>query len=165
METLGIELPKLILQAVNFLLLAAILTKLVYKPLLSALEKRQQLIKDNLDKENSLIQVEAELDDKSKAVLAEAKKQAEALIKEAKKTSLVEKQELLALGKKELEQERLKLHKEMEGILSDKEQQLRQKTADLIEGVLARILEKALTPDQQHEIIKASVKQIGNLHD
>jgi F-type H+-transporting ATPase subunit b len=67
---LGISLPSLIFQAVNFILLFALLSLLAYKPLLKMLDERAKRVRENLQQAEIL-------KEKSLNVEAEVKKQLE----------------------------------------------------------------------------------------
>ena len=60
MGALGINLPGLIAQIINFLLLMGILYMVLYKPVLRMLDQRSQRIKDSLEKAEQLQQESAQ---------------------------------------------------------------------------------------------------------
>lgn len=54
LQNLGIDLWSLVLYLVNFGILAAVLTKFLYKPLLRTLDTRRETVKKNLDEAEEL---------------------------------------------------------------------------------------------------------------
>ena len=85
MEQLGIE-PKLLLaQIVNFLIIVFVLSKVLYKPVLSMLEKRRKEIAEGLAISDRMRLEEEKFQEKKAARLEVARKEAKTIIEEAKK--------------------------------------------------------------------------------
>lgn len=84
----GLDPILLTAQIVNFLVVLFILRKFLYKPILTTLEKRKNLIKEGLkNAEDATINLER-IQEKEKRVLRVAQEQARKIIAEAKKESL-----------------------------------------------------------------------------
>lgn len=84
MDKLGIEPTQLLMQVVNFTIIAVVLTKFLYKPILKILDERKKKIEDGL---RYTEQVKAELEKtekKRKEILAEAREEANSILEEAK---------------------------------------------------------------------------------
>lgn len=124
MEKLGINPSFLVTQIVNFTILAIVLSKLVYKPILEMLEKRRKKIEEGLKLTESLIKEKEELNTKTAQVLGEANKEAKAIIeksreqgkkveegiiKEARTTAL----DIIEKGKKDIEIRRKEMETEI----------------------------------------------------
>ncbi len=79
LQNLGIDGWSLVLYLVNFGLLAAVLTKFLYKPLLATLDKRRETVKKHLDEAEELRKTLAEEREKREAearlIAADAAKQ------------------------------------------------------------------------------------------
>lgn len=88
-KNFGLDPVLLFAQIVNFLIILYILRRFLYKPILSALEKRKQLIKEGLDKtEEARVRLE-QIVEKEKTVLRTAQTQAKKILDDAKKESLI----------------------------------------------------------------------------
>jgi F-type H+-transporting ATPase subunit b len=85
----------LIAQIVNFLILVGILTKFAYKPLMKALEDRQQKIADNIDSAERERQEAQQLKLGYQQQLADARTQAQAIVEKAEKLAEEAKEEIL----------------------------------------------------------------------
>lgn len=85
----------LIAQIVNFLILVAILAKFAYKPLMQALEERQQKIAENIDSAQRERQEAEELKLEYKQQLVEVRAQAQAIVEKAEKLAEENKEEIL----------------------------------------------------------------------
>ena len=75
----------LIAQIVNFLILVGILTKFAYKPLMQALEERQNKIAANIDSAEKARQEAEELKIGYQEQLSQARHQAQAIVEKAEK--------------------------------------------------------------------------------
>lgn len=83
-DAFGIDWKLLIAQAINFGVLLAVLTYLLYKPVLKTLDERSALIKKGVvDAEEATKKLE-EADDTAKARLQEAEGEAEGLVARAR---------------------------------------------------------------------------------
>ena len=82
-DAFGVDLPKLIFQVVNFLLLLYLLNRFLFKPVLKLLDERESRIKKGLEdaeaaaKDRELAKAERE------AALDEARKEAQAMVDSA----------------------------------------------------------------------------------
>ena len=88
LQSMGIQWPKLIAQAVNFAIVLFILWKWAYKPVFAVLEARRQKIAEGVaDAEKSTAQL-AKTEADRKAILAQAGDQANKMIEEARVAAL-----------------------------------------------------------------------------
>lgn len=82
-HSLGIEWKLLIAQIINFGILAFVLFKLVYKPLLKVLDERTEMVRDAAEKSSSIDARLAEIKELEEKVLAEARANGAKLVKDA----------------------------------------------------------------------------------
>ncbi|KAA0206458.1 hypothetical protein EDM68_02075 [Candidatus Uhrbacteria bacterium] len=138
LQNLGIDLWSLVLYLVNFGLLAAVLTKFLYKPLLRTLDKRRETVKKNLDEAEELRKTLAEEREKREAearlISADAAKQLAAARADAEAKA----REVLADAEKKREQ---MLAETVEEISRRK----RMMVAEVEQELLARIETIAMT--------------------
>lgn len=91
----------LIAQIVNFLILVAILAKFAYKPLMQALEDREQKIAENIDSAQQERQDAERLKLEYKQQLVEVRAQAQAIVEKAEKLAEENKEEILKAARAE----------------------------------------------------------------
>ncbi|MES2224069.1 MAG: ATP synthase F0 subunit B [Patescibacteria group bacterium] len=82
-QSFGIEWKLLIAQMINFGILAFILFKLLYKPLLKVLDERTAMVKDAAEKSSSIEAKLEEIKQLEEKVLAEARANGAKLLKDA----------------------------------------------------------------------------------
>ncbi|MCL4200616.1 F0F1 ATP synthase subunit B, partial [Patescibacteria group bacterium] len=96
MEKLGIEPSLLLAQVVNFLVIMVVLQKLLYKPILTMLEKRKKEIAEGLHLTQKMREEEERLKEKQEKALAKAREDALQIIEDAKKQAKETEKELVA---------------------------------------------------------------------
>ena len=129
-EALGINLPGLVAQIINFSLLVVLLSALLYKPLLKTLDQRAARIRESLEKaeevkreaERTEQQFEARIQEarqEGQAILTQATKAGERLIEEARQKARQEGDSLLARARSEIEVERDRAISELQQRFAD----------------------------------------------
>src|SRR5258707_1189450 len=125
MDKLGIE-PKLLLaQIINFCIILAVLSKLLYKPILTMLEKRKKEITEGLQLTEKMREEEEKFQLKKQKMLEVARKEAQDIIEEAKKQGKEEEKEIIAAAHKEAEQTMVKGKADIENARTVMEKEVR----------------------------------------
>ena len=84
MEKLGIEQIQLLLQTFNFVVMAVLLTKFLYKPILKSLSDRRKKIAEGLLFAEKIKKEEEKTENKRQEVLAKAREESRKIIEEGK---------------------------------------------------------------------------------
>lgn len=84
-QNLGIEWHLIIAQAVNFAILAFVLLRFVYRPLMNILRERQARIGEEAKRQEDLAEKLEGIEEVRKKMLADARQQSEELMKEVEK--------------------------------------------------------------------------------
>lgn len=152
-----------VFQIINFLLLVFILTKLLYKPILGMLEKRQEYIKESLltaDREKEEAQ---KLLEEYKAQLAEAKKEAYRITQEAQKYGEELKREIETAAQERaktiVENAQKEIEREKEKALVE----IREQIIDLSLDAAGVILKKELDPKTHHQLVDEFITKAGGV--
>lgn len=165
MEKLGVELPLLLTQIVNFTIVLILLTKFLYKPILKKLNERKALIEEGLAwTEKAKIEQE-KLEKKKLELMKEAREETRVILENARKDAKQLREDILASGKKELAQLRIKQEKEMETKLSHEKNMLRDGTVDIAYEMLKKVLGEIMTSENQHKFILKQLKKIHLSHE
>lgn len=165
MEKLGIELPLLLTQIVNFTIMLVILTKLLYKPLLKSLEARRKKIEEGLMFAEKTKQQEEKLVQKKQEMIKEARDEAKVIFENTKKEAQKMKEELVEEGKHEVEGMKTKLLKEMEAREEKMERELMSQTVDIASSMVTRLLGDILGSDEQHKLIHRELQKLEKPHE
>jgi len=160
MEALGIE-PKLLLaQVINFLIIVVVLNVLLFKPILSILEKRKKEIEEGLNYTEKMRQENEAVEQKKAKIIDQSRKEGLLIIEEARKNAKVEEkqildearesaEEIIAKGKMTVEQERESMQK---GIRKD--------SVQLAVLMAKRLLSETVSAEIQHKILARQIKDI-----
>lgn len=165
MEKLGIELPLLLTQIFNFLLMVFILTKLLYKPILKILEERKKKIEEGLQFFQKAKEEEEKLDLQKKKIIQEAKDEGTAIIEEAKKDAKKLKEDILSGGKEELVHLKKRLEKEMKSKEEEMGKELMADTVVVASEMVKRLIPEVLKDEDQRKLISMQLTKIEKTHE
>lgn len=157
---INVDLKVLIVEFASFLVLVAILWKVLFKPITNFLERRSQDIKDTLEGvEKSRIEIE-QMKSEYQAQIREAEAKAEGIIQQAVKDSEVRKDKIILQAKEEadklIKKAKLEISKEKEKAL----QSLRKEVADLSVLAASRVLERSIDEDIAHQLVAEFIDEI-----
>lgn len=162
-ENLGINIPLLIAQIVNFFLLLFILTKFVYKPVLNVLEQRAQRVQKSMNDAKKIEEQIKEIEKMRVEKLHSTEKECGVILEKAKEEAEKTKQELLAYanmeveklitkGKEKLKEEKVKIVEE-----------LKQQMAAVVVNASSKILEREITKTDEEKLVHAINREISSL--
>lgn len=146
---------------ITFLVLLGLLAKFAWRPLLNALEKRQELIRKSLDDAQKAKEELERLQSESAQIIRQARVDAESIV--AKTRADADK-----LG----EELRQKAREEAEGIVKNAErqiqietrralQEIRSEAVDLSVTIASKLLERHVSKEDNARLIDDTIKQIG----
>lgn len=165
MEKLGIELPLLITQIINFSILIFILTKFLYKPILRSLNDRKKKIEESLAFSQQIKQEEEKLEEKKREVLRNAKDEARTYIEQAKKDGKKIKEEMEIEAKKEISLLKEKLEKEMKSREEELTDEITSYTVHIAAEMVKRLLPDVIKTEDQHRIIQKQLEKLQRSHE
>lgn len=156
MEALSqfVQVPQLIAQLINFMLLVYLLNRFLYKPIVRTLDERASRIQSGLDRAQQAEQALAEANDRSAALLAEARKESQTLVANANTTAarIVEQaradaerqsNDMLARARSQMQLERQQLA-----------QDLRAQVADLAILAASKVVEANMDDPTQRRLVE-----------
>lgn len=160
MDKLGIE-PKLLLaQIINFSIIIFVLSKLLYKPILTMLEKRKKEIEEGLKITERMREEEEKFEVKKQKMLETTRKEAQGIIEEARKQGKDEEREIIAAAHKEAEEIVEKGKKDAELARLDMEKGVHSSAIELAVAMSKRLISKVISTDDQHKLISKNIKEI-----
>jgi len=157
----GVDGPHLLIQLINFSILAFILYRFAIKPALGQMEERNRLIEKGLADAQAATQrladaqkaSDAKLNaasDEAAKMLAEARNAAKAAIEAAKAEATAAQTEVIAKAKAAIEADRVKMMNEVRGEVSR-----------LVVETAAKVLEQNLDDATRGRLNEAAVKQLA----
>jgi F-type H+-transporting ATPase subunit b len=163
MDKLGIQPLALLAQTVNFAIIAFILAKFLYKPILKMIDDRKKKIEDSLKITDMLKEEEEKTEKKRTEILDKAKKEAGKIIEEARDTAKKKEAEILEDAKKDAEQIIVKGKKDLDLEKAEVEKYLKKQTIEIASDMAKRIIMKALGDSEHQKIIDNKISDIIRL--
>lgn len=162
-DKFGLDARFLIAQIINFVIVAAILYKFAFKPVLATIEERQKTIADGLefseeakaklaDSEQQHAATLQKAQQEAQAILAEARNNAKALTdKQAEETS-ARTEEMINKAKQAIDLERKKMLTEV-----------REEVTRLVVDTTSKILSKELSEDEKSRFSKSATEELTSV--
>ncbi len=160
MDKLGIEPTLLAAQVVNFLIIIVVLQKLLYKPILTMLEKRRREIAEGVELTSKLREGEEKLKEKQEKALGQAREDALAIIEEAKKQAKEVEKELVAEAHTQAAAIITRAKLEAEETHKTAKNAIAAEAVDLAVVMAKRLLSSVMGPKEQHALISKRVKDL-----
>ncbi len=160
LDQFGFDIKLFVAQIVNFLVIAYVFKRFLYKPLLAILEKRKSTIKKGLLDAEKAEKALSEAEEKKDAILAKAGKEAERLINEAKNQATSARELMLEDTKKEIAtmMEATKIQIELEKENFKKE--AKNLSLELSRQILSTTIESLFDKKEQDTLIKKGITKI-----
>lgn len=160
-ETFGFNWSLFISQVISFLIVAALLYKFAYKPILRVLEERRKTIAEGLANADKIKQELAQTEAARQQVLSQANAQANKLIEEARaaaaKVQETETQRAIATAEQIIAKAREAAELDHQRMLQD----LRKEIGQLVVRTTAQVAGKVLSMEDQKRLIDETNKQLA----
>ena len=160
-DTFGVNWPLFISQCIAFLIVAFLLKRFAYQPVLEMLEQRRQKIAEGMENADKIKAELAETQTERDKVMAEANQRAEKLIADAKEAA---KQVGEAEGQRAVKQAEEIIRKAREATEADRERMLSELKAEigrLVVETTAKVSGKVLTAEDQQRLIDETNKELA----
>lgn len=145
---------------ITFLVLLAFLAKFVWKPLISALERREKRIRDSLDEAKKAREEAERISKEYDRMIAKARSEVQDIVKQGKATGERLKQELLRKAREESERIRVDAEKQI-GVEKQKAlSEIREEVVNLSLQVASKIIGKNLSRKDNLSLIRDSLDKI-----
>lgn len=161
MEALGINLPKLLYQIVNFALMAWILYSLLYKRVLAILDERRQRIEQSLKDADQVKQQLANARRDYEAEIAKARQEAAGILAKARDSAKSQEAEIIAQARKEADRIREDARKQADLERLQSLSAMKKQVAELVTLTASRVLQDELKVRGHDKLIDESLAALG----
>ena len=160
LKTFGLNPYLTIAQIINFLILLYILKRYLYPPLFKVFKKREELIRESIEKAEENQKVLEKTKAQEKEVIIKAKITADEIIKEAKEQSaeILKKAEVATKQKTDKMIQDAKTQIELE--TTEAQKQLNQYVMKLSLNLLRKSLGNVFTEKEQSELVAKAMKEM-----
>jgi F-type H+-transporting ATPase subunit b len=157
----GVDLPHFISQCISFAIVAFLLQRYAYKPILTVLEERRKRIKDCLDNAEKIKQELANTQTKTHEIMVQAGQQATKMVEEARaaaaKVQEQETQKAIAAAQSIVDKARQATQAEHARMLAD----LRREVGRLVVETTAKVTGKLLTAEDQKRLAEETNRELA----
>jgi F-type H+-transporting ATPase subunit b len=145
---------------VTFLVLAAALAKFAWRPLLDALDRRQESIKKSLDDARQARQELERLRTESTRILVEARTEADGIISRTRADAARAAEEMKVKARADAENIVKNAERQIELEASRAVETIRREAVDLSIAIASRIIQRNLTREDNERLIGETLKEI-----
>ena len=146
---------------ITFLLLFYVLAKFAWKPLLSMLEQRENLIKDSLENAEKAREELDKLNAESEAIISKARSEAQSILSEGKAAADKIKEDTITKAKDEAskirEDAQHQIQVEKDKAISD----IRKEVVDISISVAEKLINNNISEQDNNTLIEESLKKIN----
>lgn len=161
-QSFGFDVWIFLSQVISFIIVALLLKRFAYKPILAVLEERRQRIAEGLLNADKIKQQLAEAEQRYQEILAKGNSEAQRMIDEARTSAGViaerKEQEAIAASEQILAKAREASVLEHERTMS----QLKRELGRLVVDTTAKVTGKVLTPEDQRRLQEEASRQVAS---
>jgi F-type H+-transporting ATPase subunit b len=160
-EKLGIEPGLLIAQIVNFAIVALVLWKFAYKPVVDMLESRRKKIEVSINEAERIEKERINLNKEIALKLDEAKKEAGRIIDEAKKTGARLSQDVYKEAEEHSEKMIQNAEKEIAAMTDTAKSEIQAETTKLVVMALEKVSKETFDAKKNEAVIEKTIKELA----
>ncbi|MBI2847601.1 MAG: F0F1 ATP synthase subunit B [Chloroflexi bacterium] len=162
-EGLGINLPALVAQIINFGILFLILYLVAYKRILKILDQRSQKVKESVEQTERIREQAAQAEDESRRRIEAAGKEGQEIINRAVKTGEEVRQQAQQEARREAESLITRARAEIQRERDEAITELRQEFADLAVFAAEKVINRSLDKEAHRELIEKTLEESTGL--
>jgi F-type H+-transporting ATPase subunit b len=145
---------------VIFVILAIVLWKLAWGPIVQGLHKREESIRSALEEAEKARAETARLRDQLQQEMAQSQDKVRQLLDEGRRAAQRQHDEMMAQARAEIQGERDRLHREIDMARDQALQQLWAQTADLATLVASKAIRRQLSPDDNRRLVDETLVEL-----
>lgn len=160
-EKLGIEPGLLIAQIVNFAIVALVLWKFAYKPVVEMLENRRKKIEASISEAERIEKERENLNKEIGEKLEEAKKEASRIVDEAKKTGARLSQDLYKNAEEQSARMIQNAEKEIAAMTDTAKSEIQAETTKLVVLALEKVSKETVDAKTNEKMVEKTIKELA----
>lgn len=161
-ETFGFDTKIFLSQVISFIIVALVLRRFAYKPILAVLEERRQRIAEGLLNAEKIKQQLAEAEQRHAEILAKANEQAQKMIDDARESAAHvgerKQQEAIAAAEQIIAKAQEASAIEREKVMAE----LKRELGRLVVDTTSKVTGKVLTSEDQRRLQEEASRQIAS---
>ena len=163
LESLGINIPTLIAQIVNFALLFGLLYLFAYKPVMRMLDERSQRIKESMEQTEHIKEQAARAEEEAKKKIEDASKEGQEVIARAVRTGEEVRQQAQQEAREDAESLIMRARSEIQRERDEAIDELRTEFADLTIQAAEKVIDRSLDKEAHRQLIEKTLEESASL--
>jgi len=162
---IGINLPLLIAFIINFVILFALLSLFLYKPVMKMLDERSKRIKESVERAEATKEEYARAGEEVKKLISKAREEGQVLVSQAALVGERLKEEAKEGARKEaqaiIDRTRAELEEERDRIIDD----LRREFVDISISAAEKVIKETLDRERHRRLIEETLEESATFKD
>jgi len=163
LSSLGINVPTLIAQIINFIILFGLLYLVAYKPIMRMLDERSGKVKESMEQTESIREQAERAEDEAKKRIETASREGQDLVAQAVKTGEEIRQKAQEEAKPEAEDLINRARQEIQRERDEAIGELRNEIADLTIAAAEKVIEQSLDKEAHRKLIDKVLEESETL--
>jgi F-type H+-transporting ATPase subunit b len=163
LESLGINMPTLLAQLINVVILFGLLYLVAYKPVMRMLDERSRRVKESMEQTEQIKQQAERAEEESAKRIAEASREGEEVVARAMRTGEEVRKEAQEQARQEAETLISRARAEIQQERNEAVGELRQEFADLTITAAEKVIDRSLDKKAHRQIIDKVLEESPSL--
>ena len=151
-----------VIQLVAFLILLYLLQRYAFKPLFGVMEKRRQMVLEQMETAQKNRDEAQKLLEEQKQALQQARKEAYEIIEQAKATGAKQAEDIIAAARSEAARLKEEALRDIESEKNKAVVALKAQVSGLSVMIASKIIEKQIDEQTQRELVEKYLQEVGN---
>lgn len=151
-----------LIQIVAFLILLFLLQRFAFKPLFGVMEKRRQMVLDQMETAQKNRDEAQQLLEEQKQALQQARKEAYEIIEQAKSTGAKQAEDIITAARNEAARLKEEALRDIETEKNKAVAALKAQVSGLSVMIASKIIEKQIDEQTQRELVEKYLQEVGN---
>lgn len=160
---LGINLPTLVAQIINFVILFGLLYLVAYKPIMRMLDERSKKVKESMEQTEFIRRQAEQSEEEARKRIEAASKEGQALIERAVRTGEETKHEAQQQAREQAESLIAKARTEIQRERNEAIDDLRKEFADLTIMAAGKVIDRSLDKEAHRQLIEKVLEESKTL--
>ena len=162
MEAIGINIPGLISQFINFGVFLLLLTVFLYRPVVRMLDQRSDSIKESLEQAERAKEESAKSEEQVQQALAESRDRAQQIVQQAQELSRKIEEDAKDTARTEAEGLVVRARSDIQRERDDAIEKVRKEFADLAITAAEKVINSSLDADKHRNLVEDVLNEAGS---
>ena len=163
MEQLGIDPIMILVQIINFALLLFVLKRFLYKPVLSAIQKRQETLEEITQGKEKIESKKKKLEEEEKKLRKEVQEAKEELLEEARLEAQKEKREIIEKANQNAKEILKNADQQAKRVVEEAEEEMRAAATEIASGMVTKVLAEIMDQEKKSDTVETAIRKLEGM--